>query len=522
MSHSPSTFTRRSALMAAGAGAVALGAGAGISSTPGLAQDAATPASGATGELIIGKGAEAVGFDPGIVTAVSSIDLLVMTYENLVVFDDSGQPQPQLAESWEIVDDLTYVFTLKSGISFHDGKALTADDVVYSIMRIKDEATASPRASQFTLVDSVEATDASTVTFNLSAPYGPFLATLAASYSAIVPSLDPPADFQTTINGTGPFMLAEYTQDTQTILAANPAYREPGTPRLASLNYRILPDEPSRLAAIRTGDIQLTTLADPISADSARTSEGVTVVEQETTDYYLLGFNCLQVPFDNPKVRQALSLAIDRQAIIDAVFFGKGQVTGPIVPTLGDWSQPIDQLPRYQQDLDGARALLEEAGATDLSFDVLVGTLYPEFISIALVMQDQLSEIGVTMNLDQVEWGTFVDRWLARDFASFVSYNGSGNDPDLAVYAMLSTGGSTNAFQFSDEEVDRLLENGRTTTDPEERKAFYHEVEVAVAEAAPALFLSTRYAYFATQSTVSGFAPTASQTWDTLAQTTIV
>lgn len=519
MSLSTSRLNRRSALKAAGAGAVALSTG--IAFSEDILAQAATPASGATGELIIGKGAEAVGFDPGVVTAVSSIDLLHMTYENLVVFDDNAVPQPQLAESWEIVDDLTYIFTLKSGVSFHDGKPLTASDVAYSIMRIKDEATASPRASQFALVDTVEATDDRTVTFNLSAPYGPFLATLAASYSAILPSLDPPADFQTTINGTGPFMLSQYTQDTETIMAANPAYREPGIPRLATLNYRILPDEPSRLAAIRTGDIQLTTLADPISADSARTSEGVTVVEQETTDYYLLGFNCLQAPFDNPKVRQALSLAVDRQAIIDAVFFGKGQVTGPIVPTLGDWAQPVDQLPRYQQDIDGARALLEESGVTDLSFNVLVGTLYPEFISIALVIQDQLSEIGVTMTLDQVEWGTFVDRWLARDFESFVSYNGSGNDPDLAVYAMLSSGGSTNAFQFSDEEVDRLLNNGRTTTEPEERKAFYHEVEVAVAEAAPALFLSTRYAYFATQSNVSGFAPSSSQTWDTLSQTTV-
>jgi peptide/nickel transport system substrate-binding protein len=515
-----SRIDRRTALKVAGAGAAAISTGISLTADRALAQDA-TPTSAAAGELIIGKGAEAVGFDPGVVTAVSSLDLLVMAYENLVVFDDAGEPQPQLAESWEIIDDLTYVFTLRQGIKFSSGKALTADDVVYTFNRIKDPATASPRASQFGLVDAIEATDASTVTFRLSAPYGPFLATLAASYSAIVPQLDPPADFTTTIDGTGPFLLQEYKQDTETVLAANPAYWQPDVPKLATLRYKILPDEPSRLAAIRTGDIQLTTLADPVSADSARTSEGVTVVEQETTDYYLLGFNCKLAPFDNEKVRQALSMAIDRQAIIDAVFFGKGQVTGAIVPTLGDWAQDVAQLPRYQQDTDGAKALLEEAGVSDLSFKVVVGSLYPEFVSIALVIKDQLSEIGVTMDLEQVEWGTFVDRWIARDFEAFVSYNGSGNDPDLAVYAMLSTDGSTNAFQFSDEEVDRLLENGRTTTDAEERKAFYQEVEVAVAEAAPALFISTRYAYFATQSNVSGFAPSSSQTWDTLAQTVV-
>jgi peptide/nickel transport system substrate-binding protein len=513
---------RRTALKLTGAGALAVAGGASLAHHVVLAQDDATPAvSTATGELIIGKAVEAVGFDPAVVTAVASFDLLVLAYENLVYFDDNGEPQPQLAESWDIVDDLTYVFTLRSGVTFHNGKVLDADDVVHTFTRIKDPATASPRASQFAQVESVVATDPRTVTFTLSAPYGPFLATLAASYSAIVPLADPPIDYQTTIVGTGPFMLKEFVQDTETILEANPTYWQTGLPRLATLDYKILPDASARLAAIRTGDIQLTTLADPITADSARTSEGVVVVEQDTTDYYLLGLNCKLAPFDNVKVRQALSLGIDRQAIIDAVFFGKGQVTGPIVPTLGDWAQPADQLPRYQRDVDGAKALLEEAQVTDLQFNVVVGSLYPEFVNIALVIKDQLSEIGVTMDLEQVEWGTFIDRWIARDFQAFVSYNSSGNDPDLALYAMLTTDGSTNAFQFSDEEVDRLLNNGRTTTDPEERKGFYQEAEVAVAEAAPALFLSTRYAYFATRDSVQGFAPSASQTWDTLALTTV-
>jgi len=513
-----SRFDRRTALKVTGAAALAGG-------LPGMvaAQDAGTPdASGAeAGQLIIGKGVESKGFDPGVVTAASSYEILGMIYENLLTFDDEGQPQPQLAESWEIVDDLTYVFTLRQGVTFHSGKMLDAEDVVFTFSRIKDEATASPRASQFTGVDSIEATDKYTVTFRLNAPNGPFLATLAAGYSEILPKTDPPIDFLSETDGTGPFMMKEFKADTETILAANPNYWQAGMPKLATLDYKIQPEETARLNALRAGDIQLTTLADPVSADTARSSEGINVIEQETTDYYLLGFNCKQAPFDDPKVRQALSIGIDRQAIIDAVFFGKGQVTGPIVPTLGDWAQPVEQLPRYQRDVDGAKALLEEAGKSDLSFKILVGSLYPEFVSIALVIQDQLKDIGVTAELEQVEWGTFIDRWIARDFESFVSYNSSGNDPDLAVYSMLTTDGSSNAFQYSDDEVDRLLMNGRTTTDREERKAFYQELEVAVAEAAPALFLSTRYAYFAADSGVVGFAPSSSQTWDTLAQTTV-
>jgi len=292
-------------------------------------------------------------------------------------------------------------------------------------------------------------------------------------------------------------------------------------PVLDQLTYRILPDEASRLAAVRTGDVHLTTLADPVSVDSAGTSEGVVMLEQETTDYYLLGFNCQRAPFDTEAVRQAMSKAIDRQAIVEAVFFGKGQMTGPLVPTLGDWAQPIELLPNYEVDTEGASALLDEAGQAGLTFKILVGTLYPEFVNIALVIQDQLEAIGVTAELEQVEWGTFIERWLARDFDAFVSFNGSGNDPDRALYPAFYTDASVNAFQFSSQEVDRLLDAGRTTADRETRQATYQQVEVEIANAAPAIFVSTRVAYFATRDNVSGFVPTAAQTWETLKNTSV-
>jgi peptide/nickel transport system substrate-binding protein len=321
--------------------------------------------------------------------------------------------------------------------------------------------------------------------------------------------------------GTGPFRLESWQQDTETVLTAFADYRVAEEPQLATLRYRIMTEESARLAAIRTGEIQLTAVADPLTVESAQQSEGVQVLEHDTTDYYLLGLNCAEAPFDDPKVRQALSLAIDRQAIVDAVFFGRGHVSGPIVPTLGQWAQPVDQLPNYTVDREQATALLEEAGAADLSFTILVGSLYQEFESIALVIQDQLAEIGVTVELEPVEWGTFIDRWIARDFQGFVSYNQSGNDPDGSLYSAFITDGGTNAFQFSNEDVDRLLEEGRTTTDPEARRETYQEAETLLAEQAPAIFICTRVGFFALRDTVSGFEPTVAQTWSTLSQTTV-
>ncbi|MCO5216777.1 MAG: ABC transporter substrate-binding protein [Thermomicrobiales bacterium] len=214
-------------------------------------------------------------------------------------------------------------------------------------------------------------------------------------------------------------------------------------------------------------------------------------------------------------------MAIDRQAIVDAVFFGAGQVSGPLVPTLGDWANPLEDLPNYALDRDAAKTLLEEAGAADLTFSITVGANRTEFVNIALVIQDQLKEIGVTVELDQVEWGTFIEKWIARDFQSFVSFNGSGNDPDRALFPAITTGGSVNAFQFSDAAIDDLLQQGRELSDHDARRAVYQEAEKLIAEQAPLIFIATRTAHFATSSNVSGFAPSSSQTWLTLPQTTV-
>ncbi|HEU0163580.1 MAG TPA: ABC transporter substrate-binding protein, partial [Thermomicrobiales bacterium] len=398
---------------------------------------------------------------------------------------------------------------------------LKASDVKYTFERIIDPKTASSWASQLSLVDSIEATDDATVTFKMKSPYGPFLATASASFAAILPQASPEIDFQSTAVGTGPFAWGKYTKDTETVLNANPTYWDAGFPKLASLDYKILPDEATRLASIRTGEVQLTTLTDPVSVDTASKSDGVTTISQDTTDYYLLGLNCAKAPFNNEKVRQALSLAIDRQAIIDAVFFGNGKVSGPIAPTLGDWSLPADQLPNYKVDTDQAKALLAEAGVSDLSFKIVVGDLTTDFQNIALVIQDQLKKIGVDAQLDQVEWGTFIDRWKAKDFESFVSYNGSGNDPDRALYPTVYSTGSTNVFGYSDPNVDKLLDQGRATADADARKKIYQEIETTLSTASPIIFLNTRVAQYALRDTVQGFKPSAAQTWDTLKETTV-
>lgn len=479
----------------------------------------ATPAAVA-GELVIGKGQEAPTLDPALATAASSLDLIALVYERLVVFDEDGQPQPLLAESWEIPDDLTYTFSLRPGITFHNGRMFAAEDVRYTFERIRAERINSPWADQFSSIDEIEVVDSRTVTFHLNAPFGPFLAALSSAYASIVPA-DNTIELQNTMIGTGPFALERWEPDSETVIIANATYWQEGIPLLTSLRWRILPDVSARLKAIGDGTIQLTALAAPSSAVDAQQLDGVNVLQQETTDYFLMGFNCATPPFDNADVRRALSLAIDRQAIIDTALSGYGQVTGPVVPTMDDWAQPVEQLPTYTVDREKAKVLLEEAGGSDLSFTILVGSLYPEFAAIARELRAQLATIGVTVEVEQVQWNTFLDRWLAREFQAFVSFSSSGNDPDRALYPAFHTDGAINTYQYSEDEVDRLLESGRTMTDPEKRRSAYRNLEVALAEEAPAIFIATRVEFFAVRDTVEGFQPTAMQTWATLAQTSI-
>lgn len=509
---------RRTLLQTTGATAVAaavLPRGIGAA-----AQDATASAAAPSGELIIGKAQEAVGLDPAAVTAAASFQLFAPVYQQLVRFDADNQPQPYLADSWEATDETTYVFKLHPGVVFHNGKALTAEDVKFSFERIKTADPASPWASQLEPIAEIEATDETTVTIKLAAPYGPLLATLAADYCAIVPS--DAGDLQQTMIGTGPFSLTEYTQDVTSVFTANADYWEEGLPKVATISYPILPDEAARLAAIRTGEIGMTTLADAASVELAQGEDSLQVITQETTDYYLLGLNTQVEPLTNVAVRQALSLAVDRQGILDAVFLGQGTVSGPIVPTLGDWATPIADLPNYARDVDRAKELLAEANLADgFELTIMASPLYPEFINIALVLQEQLGEVGVTVNLEQVEWGTFIERWSARDFQSFVSFNGSGNDPDRALYPVIHTGGSVNASQFSDTAIDALLEEARASGDSDLRHELYRQAEQLIAEAAPALFLNTRTAYFALLDTVQGFAPNPIETWETLKAVTV-
>lgn len=466
----------------------------------------------AGGEVLIAKDQEAVGFDPHLVPAASSIQIYQHLFNRLIRMDENMELVPELAHSWEQVDDTTFIFYLHRGVQFHNGREMTAADVKYSFERILDPATASIAYSYFADVDTVEAPDDYTVVFRLKQPSAAFMTNLSTVWASIVPRevVEEHGDLMRNPIGTGPFILAEWVPDNYTLLVRNPNYFVPGEPAADALRFLIMKEESARIAALRTGRVHIAS----ISADSVPLLErqaGVTIIAYPSLDYTYWGFNVTQPPFDDPRVRLAMSYAIDRQAIGDFVFSGQAEVTGPVAPGQVRWALPLSEFPSYTRDVAKARQLLAEAGYPN-GFRTTIKTAgtYQYMVDTAVAIQSMLAEIGVIADIELVEWGQYIDAWTNRDHASLVGLNGSGTTPDRALHFFFHSTGTANVWGFSDAEFDRLVEEARVTLDDDARYELYAQAQrILVNEQAPNLFLNSPFKFYAVRSNVQGFTPSS-------------
>ena len=420
-----------------------------------------------------------VGLDPHLATAFSTFAVIGQIYDGLVELDADLQLEPALAESWEVSDDgLTYTFKLRPDIQFHNGRPVTSQDIIYSFDRIMAEETGSPIASRFTEVESVEAPDDQTVVFHLKAPFAPLLSSLVDL--TVVPQevVAEHGDLQQVAVGTGPFMLEEWVPDTYLLLKANPNYYREGQPGVAALKYNIVPEASTRAAGLRSGTYHLLPSVDPATAEILRDAPNITLLETQDMAYGLLGMNVNRPPLGDPKVRRAINMAINRDEIVDAVYFGNAVPGGPLSPALTNWALSTDEYDCYGADPEAAKALLAEAGHEDgFDLEILTFGTITEVSDMAQVLQAQLQDVGINASVNIEEFGNFVQDWKNSDFDTFASRNGGNVDPDGYLYRTFRSGGSTNVFGYSNPEVDALLEEGRTTVDYEERYDIYAELQ---------------------------------------------
>lgn len=467
----------------------------------------AAMASASAQVLEIGADNSPTGLDPHLITAFPSFMVVNGNiYEGLTAVDKDLKVVPSLAESWTVSPDgKTYTFKLRSGVKFHDGSAMEAEDVVSTIKRVQSKDIASPLASRLAAIESANAVDAQTVELKLKEPSAPLLSSLATI--AIVPSsVETNKDvLQKQPVGTGPFKFQEWQPNGFILLSKNDAYWQQGLPKLSGLKFNIVPESATRQVGLTNGQYALLPNIDAATALQLKGKSGVKLSETLELAYTLIGMNVSKPPFDNAKVREAVNYAINRQEIVDAALFGAGVPGGPLSPALKSWALDVKQFACYAPDPAKAQALLKESGVS-LPITVSMNVLPRQDVKdIAQVVQEQLNKVGFKVELKNQEQGQFIQDWRNSNFDMFASINAGSPDPDEYFYRTFRTGGSTNVFKYSDTEIDQLLDSARTMQDQAARKTAYDQVQKKLACSGPVAHLTYGTLFSAMRDKLQGY-----------------
>lgn len=503
---------------------------AGCSSTPATEEGASASGDAAQGEaadseykdtLVFAMNTDVQSLDPQIQNDTTSEQVVKMLYNTLLKFQDDGTVVGDLAESWSVSEDkLTWTFNLKQGVKFHNGKELTSADVKATFDRALNAEAGGLRTTEIIkMFTSVEAPDPYTVTITTDAPYGP-MESLMCNMSLGIMDADYIEQYGLDLgtsaegeNGTGPFKVVSWERDQEIVVERFDEYF--GTPaKLKTVVYTIIPEAASRVIALETGEVDV--IDKPTDEDLARLeadTENFTVLRKPTISQRLFRFGCNDPIISNTKVRQAIVYAIDRQAIIDALFTGSGYPsTAPLAPVTFGYSD----LGEIEQDLELAKSLLAEAGYPD-GFDTKIITTerYQNGIELAEIISQQLAEIGINAEIEVWEWSALSASWngiTADEFDQPIFIMGAGpsmRDADgglRGLYTTSETGLNDRNYGFySNAEVDALIEQGMQETDQQKRVEIYKEaMEILYREDPVAFWLFDMYGLAITSSKVEG------------------
>ena len=422
--------------------------------------------------------------------------IMSLVEEGALAFGDDLSLQPALAQSWEAVDPTTYVFTLRDGVTFHDGSPLTAEDVVFTLEWNMDPENESQLAAFFGSVDSVEATGDSEVTVTLTKPDAQFQYSMAHMSGFIMNKAQIESAGETFGTpdvlplGTGPYKLVEFVPDDHVTLERYEDYwGEQGPAK--RIVIRSIPDSQTRLLAMQNGDID-GTFDVPISeVDQWESLDGVTVITAPSNGVYQLILDQETPPFDDIHVRKAIAFAVDREGIVQAVLNGKGAAARAINPP-GIWGGVLDEasvnafydtLPTYAFDLDAARAELAQSSVPDgFEFSVPVPNTDPVAINSFLAISETLTQIGITMNVEQVDPGEWLDVYFGHEelgaqfMAYFPDYADPANYPYLFYYSGNAVANGLNGSNYRNPDVDALIEESLESTDTATRAEALQQV----------------------------------------------
>ena len=434
-------------------------------------------------------------------TAAGTIKL--MMHRGLLSYDADGKLRGELAESWDVDNDGVWTFNLREA-TWHDGTAVTAQDVAWTVAEVSKPDSAAFRQGQLSLITKVETPDDRTVRMTTAEPLATLPSWFAHYHMPILKTGEP----NDTRIGAGPFKLDAVERGVSVSLTAFDGYYKEGLPKLAGVKAIVYSDENLRVAALEAGDVDLAEYVPWQAMAQVDKSDDLTLKAVDGPFMYLT-FNGSRPPFDNPKVRQAVAHAIKREDIVAAAFYGRGSsLTHLPIAEQSEFFNP-EFAESWTYDPEKAKALLAEAGYPD-GFDctMLATAQYGMHQSTAEVCQAYLSMVGINAQLDLPEWSSRVQKGNEGQYdLAVMGTTASNNDPDGLVNVLDGSlpASFVRSFGIETPEISDLFAKGRANFDEEERKRIYHDLEKVAIDTAPLVGLAWRSQGYGMKSSVSGF-----------------
>ena len=432
--------------------------------------------------------------DPRIGTDAWSERIDMLIFDSLVRRDEHFNLQPSVAARWEIPDPLTYIFHLRSGIRFHDGRPLASRDVKWTIDSMLNGAVRSARAATYQYVERIDAPDDFTVIFHLKEPFAGLLWNLADGAFGIVP-YGSAAGFSQQPIGSGPFRFVSLQPDSEVILERNPAYWDAQRlPNIQRVRFAIVPDTTTRALELRkgSGDVALTALT-PDMIWTMRSDHSLEIEQAPGTVYAYLAFNLRDPILKDARVRQAIAYAIDRRPMIEYLWRGLVRPASSILPPQS-WAYSDSGL-HYDHDLDRARQLLDAAGFRPAGDGIRVHLLMKTSNTdettrlLAAVLQQQLRAVGIELDIRTMEFAAFYSDVTKGAFQLYsLRWIGGNQDPDIfeAVFATSSfPPRRANRGYYSNPRIDALVAQGRRELDQSKRAQIYAQIQQILARDLP-------------------------------------
>lgn len=413
---------------------------------------------------------------------------------------------PQLAESWTVSEDGTrYVFKIREGVKFHNGREVTAEDVEYSFNRIMENADVARADEILYVAESFEATDRYEFTVELSAPDPTFLPNMGHAGLVVVPEEN--ADtLDTSPVGCGPYEFVEYVpNDRLTVAKFEDYWDKDMLERLPDkIVFRPILEEQTRIAMLKSGQIDVAETLSAPNWETIREDPNLHLIEQEFSASYLIYlFNTVRGPTSDKDFRQALTYAIDREAVNQTALWGLGEIDCNIIPR-GHWAYTEFDCPSY--DPEKARQMLEDAGYGEEDIQLEIVTYDSAmYVPAGEVLVENLADVGIDAELKVVERGVWLeDAWFNGNFDITIAALTREPDPDGLMSSVFRKEGGNNPGNYHNPEVEELFEEGRSTLDREERKEIYSRIMEIILEDVPVTKVATAYRACAANDKVDG------------------